>query len=119
LAGAAAEGWLTQVEPLPAVDLKKLSMLLDPGEAEAIALAEQRDYRFLLLDERRGREVAQHRGLRVTGTAGILLAAKGGGLLESVTAAMDLLAASGYHFSQALRHRVLQMAGELSLTDTR
>lgn len=112
LAAAAKEGWLRRAEPLPAVSRKELSVLLDPGEAEAIALAEQRAYRFLLLDEKRGREVAKRRGLRVTGTAGILLVAKDRGLLESVTQAMDLLTEAGYRFSASLRNKVLEAAGE-------
>lgn len=112
LANAAAEGWLLRVEPLPAVYWRELSELLDPGEAEAISLAEQRTYRFLLIDERRGREVAKRRGLRVTGTAGVLLAAKENRLLESVTLAMDRLEGAGYRLSTALRAEVAKLAGE-------
>ena len=48
---------------------------LDPGEAEAIQLAELEHADLLLMDERRGVSVAQRQGLEVTGTLGVLLQA--------------------------------------------
>ena len=62
-------------------DLDKLSSLLettlDPGEAEAIALAMEMSADLILLDERDGRIAAERAGLRVTGLLGVLLRAKG------------------------------------------
>ena len=51
--------------------------MLDPGEAEAIALAIERAPSLLLIDEREGRQVARTLGVPLTGTLGILLRAKG------------------------------------------
>lgn len=52
---------------------------LDEGEAAAIALAESLRADMLLIDERDGVRVAQRKGLRVTGTLGLLdLAAERG-----------------------------------------
>jgi predicted nucleic acid-binding protein len=48
---------------------------LDPGEREAIQLAEEQHADLLLIDERRGRVEAKRRGISTTGTLGILLAA--------------------------------------------
>lgn len=45
---------------------------LDPGEQEAILLAERADASLLLIDERAGRDAARDRGLDVTGTIGVL-----------------------------------------------
>ncbi len=56
LARAFEAGWMT-VQPATDTSLvSELSQLLDPGEAEAIALAEQEDAQFLLIDDARGRE---------------------------------------------------------------
>ena len=49
----------------------ELQDLLDPGEAEAIALAAELDA-LVLLDDRDGRREALRLGLRVAGTIGIL-----------------------------------------------
>lgn len=43
---------------------------LDPGEREAIVLAQQTNADFLLIDERRGRLEARRRGILTTGTLG-------------------------------------------------
>ena len=45
---------------------------LDAGEAEAIALTLEIEAALLLLDERLGRETAQHLGLRYVGLIGVL-----------------------------------------------
>jgi predicted nucleic acid-binding protein len=48
---------------------------LDPGEREAIQLAEEQHADLLLIDERKGRQRARLRGLKTTGTLGVLLSA--------------------------------------------
>jgi predicted nucleic acid-binding protein len=45
---------------------------LGRGEVEALSLAAEIPDAVLLMDERKGREVARIRGLRVTGTLGVL-----------------------------------------------
>ncbi len=55
---------------------------LDVGEAEAIQLAENELADLLLIDERKGAMFAQGRGIRVTGTLGVLLQASRQGLVE-------------------------------------
>jgi predicted nucleic acid-binding protein len=59
-----------------------LPLVLDLGELEAISLAEELQADVLLVDERRGREAAQVRGIKVTGTLGLLRDASKIGLLD-------------------------------------
>jgi predicted nucleic acid-binding protein len=73
-------GWL---EHLPEwIEIHALSSppdktleFLGPGEREAIQLSEQLKTDLLLIDERKGRLEARRRGLRTTGTLGVLLSA--------------------------------------------
>jgi len=94
------------------MELVRLCLLLDAGEASAILLAEQIQCRFLMIDERRGREIARRRGIPVVGLAGVLLAAKGSGLLKSVAPVFADLARQGYRLSDALVTEVLRLADE-------
>jgi predicted nucleic acid-binding protein len=86
---------------------------LGRGEAEAIALALERRADLLLIDERRGRKVAGRFGVRVLGVLGILIDAKGKGLIPEVGPALeDLLTKAGFRISKALHQRALEEAEE-------
>jgi predicted nucleic acid-binding protein len=59
--------------------------LLDPGEREAIQLAQEQHADLLLIDERRGRIEAKRRGLATTGALGVLLASAERGIVDAET----------------------------------
>jgi len=82
---------------------------LDAGEAEAIVLTLETQAELLLMDERVGREVARHLGLRYTGLIGVLVEAKHKGVLSAVKPQLDELRnIAGFRISDALYVRVLQ-----------
>jgi hypothetical protein len=90
-----------------------LQQELDAGEAEAIVLASETEAELLLMDERLGRETAQHLGLRYTGLIGVLVEAKRKGLISAVKPHLDALRdAAGFRVSDVLYTRVLQDEGE-------
>ena len=90
-----------------------LKLQLDPGEAEAIALALELKSDLLLLDERRARTVASRLALRVVGLLGMLIEAKQKGLLPLVRPVLDdLEVKAGFWITETLRARILQVAGE-------
>jgi predicted nucleic acid-binding protein len=60
-----------------------LTMLVDQGEAEAIALAVETDSR-IILDDSKARSVARNLGLAVIGTIGVLVKAKHLGVVQLV-----------------------------------
>ncbi len=87
---------------------------IDLGEAEAIGLAlEQTDEALLLLDERRGRSVADRFLLTHIGILGILLEAKSEGYIATVQPIMDrLIQEARFYISDSLYQQVLVLAGE-------
>lgn len=63
---------------------------LDPGERSAILLAVSEGADLLLIDERAGRAGARTRGVKVTGTIGVLGAAAQKGLIDPAQSVRDL-----------------------------
>ena len=92
--------------------LQTVQSNLDIGEAEAIVLAVELGAARLLIDERRGRDVAVQLGLRVTGLLGILLTAKQRGLIAEVRPVLDSLIVNGFWVHEALYAEVLRLASE-------
>ena len=90
----------------------ELGQLLDLGEAEAIALAEQLDARFLLIDEAAGRKIARRRGVPLTGVAGVILSAKASGAVDAVRPIIEEMSNAGYRLSPGLVSGVLARTGE-------
>ena len=92
--------------------LQELQAILDPGEAEAIALALELKAERLVIDERRGRQAASQRGLQVVGLLGVLLAAKQQGAIAQVQPILDALIAQGFWLRRAVYLEVLALAEE-------
>lgn len=86
---------------------------LGPGEAEVIATAYRLKARLTLIDERRARRIAEQAyGLRVKGSAGILVAAKHAGLVRRVKPLLEAMSSQGYFLSSRLMARACREAGE-------
>ena len=112
LARAFDAGWMTVQALSERVLATKLALLLDAGEAEAIALATRPDTRFLLIDESRGRRVARAHGVSVVGVAGLLLVAKSRGMLSALGPMLEEMSRAGYFLSPRLVSEMLTRAGE-------
>jgi predicted nucleic acid-binding protein len=89
-----------------------LSLNLDPGESEALALYWEIAADYLLIDEKKGRAIAMRNGIRTVGTIGILLSAKRQGFLTTVKPCLDTLVSSGFRISDMLCRQILEKAGE-------
>lgn len=111
IAAAMAAGCLVQ-RPINLTPIyQDLAEILDRGEAEALALADELNA-VALIDERRGRKVAAQRGIAVTGTAAVLILAKRRGEVSAIQPLLERLTTSGYRLSPALIADVLRLCGE-------
>ena len=90
-----------------------LSLHLDPGEAEAIALAVELKADLLLLDERRATRTAHRLGLKTLGLLGVLVQAKRKGYLNALAPVLNQLEVeAGFWVGETLRKLVLKEVGE-------
>jgi uncharacterized protein len=104
--------WIEAVDVHNQTAVNLLREQLDAGESQAIVLAIELHATLLLIDEARGRRIAQAQGLNVTGTVGTLVAAKRRGLIEAVTPLLDKLVAAGFYMSGELHRTAQVLAGE-------
>lgn len=103
--------WLEIRKPEPQV-LQPLSILVDLGEAEAIALAQTIADSIVLLDDSQARRVAERFNIPRIGTLGILRRAKKLGLITAIRPHVELLKANNIYMADNLVAAVLRDVGE-------
>ena len=86
---------------------------MDAGEAEAIELARELHADRLLIDERKGRNLAVKEGVPVIELLGVVLLAKRRGLIPSARALLQRLDRdAGMYLSPEIRDAALESVGE-------
>ena len=108
-----AVDWIT-VERISNKELyNEIEQKLDAGEAESIALAIELNTDILLIDERKGRKIAEKFGIRITGLLGILIEAKNQNLVPNVKPILDkLIYKIGFRINPKLYQNILRRVGE-------
>lgn len=113
LIAAKEAGWLCVERAENRALVQSLAMELDPGEAEALALAIEIRADILIIDDSAGRRAATHQGVVVTGALGIVLRVKKRGRIGSMAEVMDrLVSEAGFFISAKVRAQFLTEAGE-------
>ncbi len=112
-AHVAAADWIERHSIHDQALLAVLQRDLGRGEAETIALGLELEADLVLLDEKEGRHVAQHLGLKVVGVGGILLEAKAAGAISVIRPHLDALRqTAGFYLTDSVYHHLLALAGE-------
>lgn len=105
--------WLT-VRPVQNLALvATLKTQVDEGEAEAIALAMELGDVFVILDDRKARQMALQLNLKVIGTVGMLLRAKRFSIIPEIKPLLTALNQANFRISEPLIQNALRIAGEL------
>jgi predicted nucleic acid-binding protein len=87
--------------------------IVDRGEAEAIALAQELKANWLLIDERKGRRLAKEAGVPVLGLVGVILTAKRGRLIRSARELLNQLERdAGIYLTEDVKEVALKSVGE-------
>ncbi len=106
-------GWLEIKATTPEL-LQPLTILVDRGEAQVIALALGMHGSTVLLDDAQARRVAERFGVIRIGTLGILRLAKKTGLIGTIKPYIIQLQDNGIYIRKNLIDAVLRDMGELT-----
>jgi predicted nucleic acid-binding protein len=86
-----------------------LALVLDKGEASAIALSMETAESVLIIDEKKGRRIAQELNIKIIGTLGIILKAKENGLISSIEDILEKLENADFRISPSLKKKILSI----------
>jgi predicted nucleic acid-binding protein len=104
--------WIMVKEPSDNHYQKILEMDLDRGEASAIALSLELDNSIIIIDDLKGRIIAERLNLRYSGTFGLILKAKQLGIIQSVKPILTKVKNTNFRFNEKLFRLVIEQAGE-------
>jgi uncharacterized protein len=105
---ARAAQWLQVITP---TDMEKIAVLraqLHAGEAETLVMAAEQRVDAVLVDDLQARHFATAMGLRVMGTAGLLLLAYAKGITVDVKAALDHMRRLGFRLREQVYQDILK-----------
>lgn len=105
--------WIKVSSPSDSSILHDLKDILDNGEAEAIALSLELKADLLIIDEKKGREIAKSFNLMFTGIGGVLIRAKAFGVIPEVKPyLLRIKTEGGFYLSEKALKIILEAAEE-------
>ncbi len=105
--------WIEIIEVKDKMRQQLLEMQIDKGESSAVALALETPNSTLILDDFKARKVADHLGLKYTGTLGVIIKAKLLGKIESIKPLITKIKETNFRISAELEEKANFEAGEL------
>lgn len=105
---ACEAGWMVVVSPTDTERVTLLRSELHAGESEMLVMADEQGVEAVLVDDLRARHLATVMGLRVIGTAGILLLAHARGLRVDVKLTLDDMRRRGFRLADSVYQAILQ-----------
>lgn len=109
--GGSLPDWIIISEVKDKLKQKDIEELLDKGEASSIALALEIDNATLIIDEIKGRKIAQSFNIDIIGTIGVILLAYKKGLVTDVTSLILRLVNKGFRLSDNMINKIIEKYG--------
>jgi predicted nucleic acid-binding protein len=104
--GLALPDWIKIRQPNNQAKVDALNLILDKGEASSIALSLENSSSILIIDEKKGRRIAQELGVIISGTLGVILKAKENHLIDSIEHIVEKLEGAGFYLSSRLKEKL-------------
>jgi predicted nucleic acid-binding protein len=110
--GLTIPNWISIQNPIDKKYQRVLEASVDKGEASAIALAVELIDCLLIIDDLKGRNLADAIGIKITGTFGVILEAKLSGKINSVKPLLAKIKQTNFRLSDKLEKQILTKANE-------
>lgn len=104
--------WITVQQIANKDQYLELAKDLGKGEASSITLALEFNDSLLIIDERKGRKVAEEMKIEIIGSLGVLIKAKEKGVIKSVKEILNLIDKTNFRISESIKEKVLKKASE-------
>lgn len=95
-----------------------LHFVMDYGESEALLLYNELDANYLLIDDKKARDIAENLGIQCIGTIGVLSIAKEKGLITDLKSIFVTFISQKRFYSLSLLNSILRKYGEQEISDS-
>lgn len=89
-----------------------LTFIMDYGESESVILYKELQADFMLIDDKKARNIAENLGVNCVGTLGILITAKNNGLVKELKPLFEEFLNNHRFYSLDLINNLLTQSGE-------
>ncbi|MDQ2746888.1 MAG: DUF3368 domain-containing protein [Acidobacteriota bacterium] len=110
--GSPLPDWISVRNPQNKNYQQILAASVDKGEASAIALAVELNDCLLIIDDLKGRNLAEQLGIKITGTFGVIIEAKLSGHIKSVKPLLEKIKQTDFRLSKDIERKILLRADE-------
>lgn len=93
----------------------ELSFIMDYGESESVILYKELNADFLLIDDKKARDIAENLNIKCIGTLGILSFAKRKGIIKELRPLYMSLLTNNRYYSLQLINMVLEKNNEIKI----
>ncbi len=100
--------WLKTIHVNNTNKMHELEKQLDSGEASVIALALEHPDCILIIDEMKGRKIAESNNLKIIGTIGVLILAEKKGVVDNPVEIAERLMQNGFRLSAKIFNKLKQ-----------
>jgi predicted nucleic acid-binding protein len=104
--------WIEIVEVVDKQVQMLLELQIDKGESSAIALALETPNSTVIIDDYKGRKIAERLRINYTGTLGVIVRAKLNGIIPSIKPILEKINNTDFRLSFEIEQKALQEARE-------
>lgn len=106
-AGLVLPEWINVTNDYDTEQYKSFKVVLDAGEASAIAFCLNQDNTVLIIDERKGRKIARENSIEIVGLLGVIVKPQKSGSITDGKDVLDARVNNGFRISKKIHQIVL------------